>query len=70
MDPEFQRALTVVLIVGLGIGGAGAIALFFIFRAFGGRNAGGPAHFAFIVVLIAFVFLACAGLFVLAYRAQ
>lgn len=70
MDPEFQRALTIVITVGLGIFTAGALALFFIFRAFGGRNAGSATHFAFIVALISFVFLACAALFVLAYRAQ
>ena len=68
MDPEFQRALTVVLIVGLGIGGAGAIALFFIFRAFGGVRAGSSIHLAFMVALISFVLLACAALFAFAYR--
>jgi len=62
MDPEFQRALIVVLIVGTIIMGVGAVALFFIFRSFGGKK----PHVALIAGLISFIFVCCLLLFALA----
>lgn len=67
MDPEFQRLLVLVTGGGGLIGGAGAVALYFVFRAFGGKQAGGPAHLALIFGLIALVLASCALLFALAY---
>ena len=60
-----------MLIVLLGGGGAVAIGvtmLFFAFRGFGGAKAGKSSHMALIVALLAFVFLCCAVLLVVAYR--
>ncbi len=67
MDPEFQRALIIVLIAGSVIMGAGAVTLFFIFRAFGEKKAGSSSHMGLIVALVAFVFVCCLLLFALAY---
>ena len=67
MDPEFQRALTFVLIAGTVIFGAGATTLYVIFRRFEGPQAGGQSHMALIFGLLAFVFLACVLLFALSY---
>lgn len=50
------------------MGGGGAAALFFAFRAFGGAKAASPGHFALIGGLVAFLFLCCAVLLVLSYR--
>jgi hypothetical protein len=66
MDPESQRALLVVLAVGFAVIGIGTLILFFIFRAFGGAKAGGTTHKALMVALIAFIFLCCLGLVILA----
>jgi len=67
MDPQFQRALIVVLIAGSVIMAIGATTLFVIFRKFGEANAGGQSHTTLIAALIAFIFLCCAGLFALSY---
>lgn len=70
VDPEFQKALTIVLAVGLGIAAVGTIVLFFVFRAFGEKGAGGSSHVGLIGALIAFVFICCVALFRLAYAAN
>jgi hypothetical protein len=70
MDPEFQRALIIVLVAGSLIGGAGALALFLIFRRFEGAGAGGTTHIALMVALIAFVLVSCLALFALSYSAR
>lgn len=57
MDPEFQKALFVVLTVGILVVGAGATALYFVFRRFGEAKAGGQAHMLLMAGLIAFVLL-------------
>ena len=67
MDPEFKRALTVVLIAGALIFGIGAGTLFVVFKRFEGPRAGGDAHMALIGGLLAFVLLMCAVLFALSY---
>lgn len=66
MDPEFQRALIVVLGVGSLIAGIGTVLLFFAFRAFGGAKAGRAPHIALIAGLVAFVFACCLLLFLFA----
>ncbi len=70
MDPEFQRALTIVLIVGGIIGAIGYGVLFLIFRAFGKQGAGGSSHVGLIAGLIAFVFVVCLALFALSYSGR
>ena len=67
MDPEFQRALTIVLVIGLAIAGAGATALFVIFRRFAGRDAGGRRHIGVIAVLVLGILACCAALFAWSY---
>jgi hypothetical protein len=67
VDPEFQRALTIVLIAGGAIGVIGAAVLFFAFRLFAGREAGGRKHIAVLASLIAFIFVCCFVLFILSY---
>ena len=68
MDPEFQRALIVVLIVGGLIAGIGTVLLVLAFRAFGGAKAGRGSHMALMAGLVAFVFACCLALFLLAQR--
>lgn len=65
MDPEFQRALTIVLIAGGAIGIIGAAVLFFAFRLFAGKEAGGRKHIAVLGALVAFIFVCCLVLFLL-----
>jgi uncharacterized membrane protein len=67
---EFQLALIVVLIAGSVIIGGGAVALFFIFRAFGGKKAGSSSHLGLIVGLVTFIFLCCLVLFAVAYAGR
>jgi hypothetical protein len=67
MDPEFQRALIVVLGAGTFIIVAGTVALLVIFRRFGGEKAGGRSHMMLIGGLLTFVLFACAALFALSY---
>jgi hypothetical protein len=61
VDPEFQRAILVVLGFGLLIAAIGTTALYAIFRRFGGKQ-----HFLFIGALVAFVFACCVVLFLAA----
>ena len=68
MDPDFQRALTVVLIVGSTIAAIGTVGLFFVFRGFGRPGAGRSSHAALIAALVGFVFACCAILLLWAYR--
>jgi uncharacterized membrane protein len=67
MDPEFQRILIVVLIAGTVVFGAGATVLYFVFRAFGGKQPGSSSHFGLIAALVGFVFACCVLLFLLSY---
>lgn len=55
MDPEFQRALLIVLAVGFAIAAIGTAAVFLVFRRFGGKG-----HFGLIGALVAFLFVCCA----------
>jgi hypothetical protein len=68
VEPEFQRALIVVLIAGSLIAGTGTVLLVFAFRAFGGAKAGRGSHIALMAGLVAFVFACCLGLFLLAQQ--
>lgn len=70
MDPEFQRALVFVLIAGLVVVSLGAGVLLFVFRTFGGKEAGQPWHIALMVALIAFVFVCCGVLLMISYAAR
>jgi hypothetical protein len=63
VDPEFQRALIVVLVVGTMVVGVGASLLFLAFRSFGQKKS--PV---LIGVLLAFVFACCLVLFFLSYQ--
>ena len=68
MNDADLRALIITLVLGTFIAATGATALFFAFRRFGERGAGGSSHMAFIGALIAFVFAACGLLLFLSYR--
>ena len=61
MDPQSQRALIVVLVVGSIIVSIGTLTLFIIFRTYGEKKAGGTSHNALIAVLIAFATVVTAG---------
>jgi hypothetical protein len=67
MDPQSQRALIVVLIVGSIIIAIGTTALFVVFRTYGGAKSGGTSHKTLIFALFGFIFLCCLGLLVLSY---
>ena len=67
MDPQSQRTLILVLVVGSIIMAIGATTLFIVFRRFGEANAGGRTHRTLFAALIAFIFLCCLGLFALSY---
>jgi hypothetical protein len=68
VDPEFQRALIIVLVGGTLVMGIGTVTLIFVFRQFGEKKAGSSSHFALIFALIAFIFAICGGLLLLSYR--
>ena len=70
MDPEFQRAITVVLIAGSAVMAFGTLVLFFIFRTFGTAKAGSATHGGLIALLVAFVFICCLGLLALSYTGR
>lgn len=70
MDPQSQRALILVLVVGSIVMAIGTITLVVIFRRFGEAKAGGGSHKTLIAALIAFVFLCCLGLLALSYSGQ
>jgi hypothetical protein len=67
MDPQSQRALILVLVVGSIVMAIGTVTLFVIFRTFGEAKAGGNSHKALIAALIVFIFLCCLGLLALSY---
>ena len=60
MEPEFQRILLRVMVIGGVIGLVGAGTLFFAFRSFAGR---GSRALLILGGLIAFVLVVCAVLF-------
>jgi hypothetical protein len=64
-QPEFQKALTIVLVAGFLVIGVGTTALAFAFRAAKGHRPMHPGLIAFVVI---FVFICCGILFALAYR--
>ena len=70
MDPQSQRALIIVLVVGSIIVAIGTLTLFVIFRTYGEKKAGGTSHNILIALLITFIFLCCLGLFALSYVGQ
>jgi len=70
MDPQYQRALILVLIIGSIVVAIGTLILFFIFRAYGEAKAGGTSHNTLIAALIVFIFLCCLGLLRLSYLGQ
>jgi hypothetical protein len=65
VDPEFQRALTIVLIAGSVVAGTAMTVLALAFRA---ARGGRPMHPGLIGGLVVFVFVCCALLFALAYQ--
>ena len=65
MDPEFQRALTVVLGVGSIIMGVATILLAFAFRSFGGKP-----RLGLMAVLVVFLLACSVLLFVLSFAAH
>ncbi|HEX8411019.1 MAG TPA: hypothetical protein VF883_19305 [Thermoanaerobaculia bacterium] len=67
VEPEFQRALLVVLVAGTVVVGIGATVLFLAFR---GAQKGRSMHMGLIGGLVAFVFLCCLALFALSYAAE
>jgi hypothetical protein len=70
VDPEFQRALILVLFGGLAVTGAGAAGLFVVFRRFGRKDAGSRTHIGIIAALVLFVLACCAALFALSYAGR
>ena len=66
MDPEFQRAMTIVLGAGIIVVGIGTTALVIAFRSFGGKK----PKLGLIAALVGFVFVCCALLLALSYAAQ
>lgn len=70
MDPQSQRALIVVLVVGSVVMAIGTVTLFVVFRRFGETKAGGASHKTLIAALIAFIFLCCLGLLALSYASN
>jgi len=68
VDPESQRALIIVLVVGSIIAAIGTVTLVVIFRQFGEKRAGSSSHIGLMAALLAFVFAVCAALFLLSYR--
>jgi ABC-type siderophore export system fused ATPase/permease subunit len=68
VDPEFQKALIVVLAVGSIIGAIGTVTLVFVFRQFGEKRAGSSSHFGLMAALLIFIFAVCGALFLLSYR--
>lgn len=67
VDPEFQRALTIVLIAGTFMGGVGTIVLFLAFRT---AQNGRSMHMGLIGGLVMFLFVCCLILFALSYAAH
>lgn len=67
MDPEFQRALITVVIVGSIIAIVGTAVLYFAFRAFGGPKPGGQRHVGLIIALLGFIALCSFALFYVAW---
>lgn len=67
MEPDFQKALLIVLIGGTLVVAAGTVTLYIVFRRFEGPKAGGQSHMGLMAGLIAFIFLACAALFAVSY---
>ena len=65
MDPEFQRALTIVLGVGAIIMGIGTIVLAFAFRSFEKKP-----RLGLMAGLVIFLLVCCVLLFVLSYAAD
>jgi hypothetical protein len=68
VDPEFQKALIVVLVVGSIIAAIGTVTLVFVFRQFGGKQAGSSSHLGLMAALLIFIFVVCGALFLLSYR--
>ena len=70
MDPEFQRVITRVLIIGGSIGVIAAGALVIAFRAFSAKTPQDKDFRGTILVggVIAFVLLCCLGLLILSLR--
>lgn len=62
MEPEFQRILVRVMVIGGAIAFAGAGMLFLAFRSFAGH---GSRALLILGALIGFVLLVCAALFLL-----
>ena len=60
MEPDFQRALLIVLVIGFLIAGIGGGALFLAFRSFGRKSSLG-----IIAGVVAFIFACCLALFFL-----
>jgi len=70
MDPEFQRVMTRVLLVGGAIGAIAAGALVIAFRAFAAKGPRDKDFRGTILVggVIVFVFLCCAVLMIMSLR--
>lgn len=67
MEPEFQRALIIVALVGTVIFAVGATVLYIVFRGFGREGAGKQKHITLMISLVAFIFVACLGLFLYSF---
>lgn len=65
MEPDFQKALFIVLGAGTLIGGIATLVLFLAFR--GAQKQGKAMPMGLIVGLVTFVFVCCLLLFALAY---
>ena len=62
MQPDFQHTITVIVIAGLAIFGAGGTLLFFSFRAFGTARRGDIKHIVLLAATLAFILIVCVAL--------
>ncbi|HET7711852.1 MAG TPA: hypothetical protein VFL80_07975 [Thermoanaerobaculia bacterium] len=68
MDPEFRRAVIIVLSVGLSIVSIGAGLIYFAYRSFGAERKGATRPVALVAAALAFVAVCCLALLALALR--
>jgi amino acid transporter len=67
VDPQFQRALIVVVVAGTVVFTIGAVVLWLAFRAFGQKEGERQPPFVLIGTVVAFVFACCFVLFFLTF---
>ena len=64
MEPGFERIITIVIVAGLAVFGAGGTLLFLSLRGFAKAKPGEIKHIVLLVIAIAFIFFVCVALLV------